>query len=288
MASTSKVSLPLLDDNSYTTWAVRMEAALACKALDGAIADGGVPPESDKLARGLIILHLKDHLYPFVKKLDTAKAVWDKLEALYKARSKARINQLRRELAGLRKLTGESVTKYVARAEGLRDQLLQAGDELESGDIISSVLNGLPREYHVAVQILEASSEELSLSDILSRLLQAEHRLRKDDLPSEGDASAYAGMVPPRVPTAGFKKLTGDNKERRSCYYCGKPGHIAKDCRKKKRDKGGPGASADAAPPSAMATPPNQCCQSFSCNNMFANYGASSPDFFQVMGPSPR
>ena len=169
MASTSKVALPLLDDNNYTTWAVRMEAALACKALDGAIADGGVPPESDKLARGLIILHLKDHLYPFVKKLDTAKAVWDKLEALYKARSKARINQLRRELAGLRKLTGESVTKYVARAEGLRDQLLQAGDELESGDIISSVLNGLPREYHVAVQILEASSEELSallLSDV--------------------------------------------------------------------------------------------------------------------------
>ena len=231
--------MPKLDDNNYGVWSVRMMACLALKKVSKAISEDTVDPEDDLQARSLLVIQVKDHLLPFIKNEKTAKGMWLKLEELHKNKSRARLNLMRRELAQLKKEPKETVAKYTARAESLRDQLAAAGDTTSSADLISTVLNGLPKEFDTAVQILEAEDNS-DLSDVLARLLIAEARMsRKDDrtrAEDHGSALAGHGGTPPSRPGQARPGQTTD-KDKRTCYYCGNAGHIAKDCRKKKSDK---------------------------------------------------
>ena len=68
-----------------------------------------------------------DHHLPSLGQRETAKAAWDALEAVYKAKSMARRVALKREMNSLKKAADEPMTKYVARAKELRDQLAAAG-----------------------------------------------------------------------------------------------------------------------------------------------------------------
>ena len=235
-----KSTLSQLDDDNYGNWRTRILAGLTIKGLKHAISvDADVDEDDDDKARSYLILSCKDHLLPFIKDLDTARAIWVKLESIYQASSKAKVNEVRRQLSGLKKSPKESVSRYISRAELLRDQLLAAGGSLDTIDLISVILAGLPKDYDTCVQILEASREELVLSDIHAKLLVAEQRLQKSKSESEADATAFSVASPVPAPastTAGNGGRSSSSKDR-TCFYCNKPGHIAKDCRKKKRDK---------------------------------------------------
>ena len=63
----------------------------------------------------------------------------------------------------------ELLTKYVARARGIRGQLLAAGQEIKEEEVAWSVLAGLPDNYESMVNVIEAGSEELDLYDIQPR-----------------------------------------------------------------------------------------------------------------------
>jgi len=63
----------------------------------------------------------------------------------------------------------EPLTKYVARARGIRDQLLAAGQEIKEKEVAWSVLAGLPDNYESMVNVIEAGSEELDLYGIQPR-----------------------------------------------------------------------------------------------------------------------
>ena len=250
----AKIVLPMLDDGNYMVWSTRMRAALSMKGWSAAI-DEGEPAENDNAARSFLLLHVKDHVLPFIRNMETARKMWEALESLHRSKSRARVNQLRREMAQLKKGLKEPVAKYISRAEGIRDQLLAAGDTLDTTDIISTVLNGLPSSYDTAVMILEAEAdnrEVLDLSDVLSRLLVHEQRLRKNDGPvNEAEASAFAGAGGPPSARPGQGGRPSDKSK--TCFYCGKPGHIAKDCRKKKRDRAAGGHQHGAEGHSAVA-----------------------------------
>ena len=244
-----KSTLQLLDDDNYENWKTRMLAGLTIKGLKHTvIGDFEVDEEDDDKARSYLILSCKDHFLPSIKGLETARAVWDRLESIHQAMSRAKVIAVRRQLAGLKKSSKESVSRYISRAETLRDQLLAAGGTLDSLDLITSILAGLPKEYDTSVQILESSTDRLTLPDIHSKLLVAEQRLQRGRGESEADATALAAANPspmsnPHAAAGGKTPSKG-----RTCFYCGKPGHIAKDCRKKKRDQsaGSGGGSANA------------------------------------------
>jgi hypothetical protein len=104
---------PVVADN-YATWSIRMRALLEHKDLWDVVKLGqGVVPEGadaarqaaaerqDRKARTLIILNVADQHLALVNKKTTAKSVWDALENLYRSKSTARRQQLRRSLAGL-------------------------------------------------------------------------------------------------------------------------------------------------------------------------------------------
>ena len=129
MADFDKVTLEKLDVDNYATWSVKMRYLLVAKGLWTPVTDsdqeGGA--RSDEKALALIGLYVKDHHLALLSKCKTAKEAWEELESVYKAKSNARRLQLKRELNALKKEVGEPVSKYVARATNIRDQLVSAG-----------------------------------------------------------------------------------------------------------------------------------------------------------------
>ena len=248
MADFDKVTIERLGDDNYETWSLRMKYLLIHKKLwaavtgDGAEAGGSV--SEDALA--LIGLFVRDQHLSTVAECKTAHEAWTKLEGIHKAKTHARRLNLKRELNSLRLETGESLTKYVARARGIKDSMVAAGYKVEDDEVVLSVLSGLPSEYDMAVTAFTAMGGALQLDDVQARLLQVEQQLRTKPGELPADERAYVAKTKQR----GWKD---SNRKRVTCYYCGKQGHIQKDCRKKAADSQGGSISRKPAAPASVA-----------------------------------
>lgn len=219
MSATSVPSVELLDVDNYATWKTKMKCVLIVKGLWGAVTSPTTDAQLDGKAMAQIGLYVKDHHLPLLERFSTAKAVWDHLEAVYQAKSNARKRQLRKELAQLQMGAAEPLTKYVARAKDIQNQLRAAGYAVADQEVAWAVLAGLPPKYDTAVTVLETSTDaDMSLDDILPKLMSVEQRLTKSDSsrPTETALLALSNV---------------------ECWYCGKKGHRRRNCRQRMQDE---------------------------------------------------
>jgi len=131
---------------------------------DGEVTD----TDGDQKALALIGLSVMDHHLPSLGQRETAKAAWDALEAVYKAKSMARRVALKREMISL-KAAEEPMTKYVARAKELRDQLAAAGLVIDDEEVAAALLAGLPPDYDVIVAVLETIADKVGAGGCRAR-----------------------------------------------------------------------------------------------------------------------
>ena len=189
--------------------------------------------KNDAKCRALIILKCKTFHHPEVEDKKTAKEVWDELETLYKKVSNSRIAQLKTALQGLKMEGGERVVKYVARTRAIASELRAAGKPVDEVDLAINVLNGLPSQFKTLRTILLNGNDELKLSVIQSKLIEHEQALDLDEgkeAQTEKDTSmAFAARQ--QQSFRKFGRAEGKENGERSCFGCGKPGHIQKRCR---------------------------------------------------------
>ena len=250
MSELDKYGVKKLDVDNYATWAVKMRFLLVTKGLWDAVrargdGEGVVDAADDAKALALIGLCVEDHHLPTVEDCETARQAWQALESVYRARSMALVLKLKRELSQLSKRPGEGITKYIARARSVRDQLQAAGHAVSAEDVVLAVLAGLPSEYDMLVTVLENADAAPSLDEVLAKALLVEGKAGGSVVQAQ-ERAALMGKVlynqqPHKRPSAegsggGRGDKQSDNKKK-ACYYCGKKGHFKKDCWKKKADE---------------------------------------------------
>jgi hypothetical protein len=243
MATETKPMVEPLDVDNYTTWSIRMRALLRSKGLWTTVMADSPEAGNDLKALAQIILHVKDFYLMTVGACTTAKEAWTKLKTTYEAKTNARKLLLRRELTTLKMGTTEPLTLYAARAEDIQAQMTAAGDEVKDQEVAMQFLAGLPPAYRMIRTVLVSGDTELNIDEMLPKLLPVE-QLTQPERPSEAALYAKPGRG---SGSPGFRKNShgshshgGDlnkKKETRKCYYCGKPGHIQKDCFEKKQDE---------------------------------------------------
>ena len=224
----STVEFAVLDEDNYAEWSCSMRFFLTVKSLWHTISsDEAVNPDEDQKALGHIGLHVKGHHKAAVLKAGTARKAWDMLAATYQTVSLARRLQLKDELNHLTKSPKEPLTQYFRRATELRDQLAATDHSIDDQELIMCVLNGLPPQFTIIRSVLLTTTNKLELHEVLVKLLQEEQRIQRE----EGNTTTayYSGNPKYSTGTAGSNP--------RTCYYCGKPGHVIRDCRKKKHDE---------------------------------------------------
>ncbi|KAI3435603.1 hypothetical protein D9Q98_001666 [Chlorella vulgaris] len=236
-----------LDVDNYATWKTRMKYLLVSKGLWAAIEIDDVSREIDQKALAQIGLHVKEHHLSTMERYDTAKGAWTHLQQVYQAKSNARKLQLRQELTLLKMMPNEPLTKFFSRAQDLQTQLRAAGHPVADQDVAWAVLAGLPAAYSTVITVLSTTSEnDMTLTDILPKLLHVEQKeqmtQRRGETALTARPSSGNGTGSSRNP--GFSGSTGFNStprpngssHQKTCYYCGRPGHIQRDCRTKQRD----------------------------------------------------
>lgn len=233
-----KIVVPKLGIDNYATWAPKMRFLLITKGLWKAV-ESETTGEEDQKALAQIGLHVEDYHLTRVTQCKSAKGAWEALKDVYESSSIAQVLKLKRELSTLALQPKEPVTKYIARATSLQQQLKAAKVDTEERDIVLAILAGLPSEYETLVTVLENSSATPKLQEVQAKLLLAEQRISGSSvIGSSSDTALFGGVNPIKRPGAvGGGPSGGNNKrETRSCHYCGKKGHLKRDCKKKKRD----------------------------------------------------
>jgi hypothetical protein len=215
-----KFTLEPLDVDNYATWAFKMRNWLVVKDLWDAIEGGSsVSPSVDAKALAYIRLCVKEYHMPTLASVQSAKEAWEVLEATYKSKSEARKISLHQELLHLKKSNGEDITQYISRAKCIRDDLVAAGENPKSINVIAPVLNGLPASFTPLCLALIAQSASLTLEELESKLISAQALLQEEDKPRDPTAAAFVA------------RKAHDLKSVR-CHFCDQPGHVIRNCRK--------------------------------------------------------
>ena len=201
----------------------------------------------DAKARSTIRLHLAESVYFTIVGEPTAKAVWDKLCANYESKSASNKVYLMKKLFDLRMKEGTNVTSHLNEFNIIFTQLISQG--LEFGEEVKCIfmLCSLPPSWDTFCTAISNSAPGTGLvyNDVIGSLLTEEIRRKSMESTKQGDAYvASDGKQRGRTRNREKSKERGRSRSKSrgstrdiECYYCGKKGHMKKDCHAWQRDK---------------------------------------------------
>jgi len=192
------ISLKLTQD-SYMLWRFLMTSYLEAHELFGYV-DGSIicPPQlvpcptssttlvpnpeyqfwvqQDKLILSAIISTLSKIVLTHVVGLQKSLDIWTTLEKMFASQSKARIVQIRLQLATLKK-GDSSIADYFQKAQTLAHTLAAIDEPLKESEVITYILAGLSTDYDSLVTTVSTHVDPISLEDLYGHLLTHEQRI---------------------------------------------------------------------------------------------------------------
>jgi len=237
MADDNDGTMIKLKSNNYSLWKTLMEDLLYCKDLYDPIelkcvkSAGKEEAEWKKLDRkacGMIRRFVDISVIHHVAHETEAYSMWKKLEGMFERKTAQNKALLIRKMMNLKYHEGKSVAEHLNNFQEICNQLtiskVKLGDEVQALILLGS----LPDSWETLVVSLSNSTkeEEMSLALVKDSILSEEAR-RKE----QGISSSESEVL--------VTEHRGKSKSRKEivCFYCEKPGHIQKECRKWKRDQ---------------------------------------------------
>ena len=162
-----------------------------------------------------------------------ASLAWTKLQQKFESQTSASRVKLMNQFTNnkLKKLSKDP-DEWISKLELTRSRLKKMGTDIDESYLMMHILNNIPGAYDNLVDVLEdhldSSTDPLTVENLREKLsekyekLKAKKKFRHDDTDSdkEEEKALFAGEK--------FKGL---------CHYCGKFGHKAIQCNKKKNDE---------------------------------------------------
>ncbi|KAJ9519346.1 hypothetical protein QJQ45_023135 [Haematococcus lacustris] len=115
-------------------------------------------------ARGIILRYVGDQHARAVGAAATAQEAWEQLAAEFVQVSIARQSQLQMQLSQLRMQADETVAGFFARTMLLRDELTSAGCPPTDHSLMLAILNAMPSEFKIAIQLLRFARDHGSFA----------------------------------------------------------------------------------------------------------------------------
>ncbi|KAF5475541.1 hypothetical protein F2P56_007339 [Juglans regia] len=272
----SSINISKLTRTNFPTWKATMlpflkgqkvfgyvDGTLKMPAKEISSNDGTLQPNpafdlwetQDNLILSCINASLTDEILMQVSQCSTSHEVWTSLHTAFATQSKAKVIQVRSQLATARKTT-QSVTDYFMYVKKLSDDLAMAGQAIHCDEIITYLLAGLGPEYDSLITTISVK-EHVSLEEVFSMLLTCEALMQHHQqalltpIPAanvatkqypfgshgRGNNSSFRNRGRGQSSSHGrgnFQSATrSHNYTNIWCQLCDKPGHIAARCFKR-------------------------------------------------------
>src|SRR3984885_14576424 len=229
MTNTNTVKILKLNNRNYQTWKFKVELLLVKEDLWDTISKETPDPVTDAWktkdgkARASIGLLVEDNQLHIIRKQTTAKGSWEELRKYHqKATLSSKVNLLKK-LCALRLTEHGDMANHLAEMENVTDQLTSLGETLAEHLMVAFFLSSLPDSYATLITALESRPEEDLTVELVKNKLLEEYSRR------ESNSSIQADQGQRVLKTT---KQERDSKTVLTCYFCKKPNHVKKDCRK--------------------------------------------------------
>jgi hypothetical protein len=154
-----EIKIEKLTENNFHIWKFKIKSLLEDKDLDAFLTsnpeDNDEWRKKDKKTRAIIRLTVENEIIPFISQAATTKNTWDILEQRFNQNSGLNKFYLRRKLYSMKKADGESINAYISKIRNIEQILRGIGENLQDAELVSVLLNGLPKEFETVIANLE-------------------------------------------------------------------------------------------------------------------------------------
>lgn len=249
MAATFHIDT-LVGDN-YSTWKIQMRSVLKEADLWGYV-DGSIPKpqttddtyakwlRNDSKAEGKIMLSICKSNYAALDGLESSRAIWEKLKEMHQSKGPARKASLLKKIILTKLQEDGDVRKHISDFSDAVKELSEIGVAINDEVLAIILMYSLPSSFSMFRTAIESRDELPSTAVLKIKIIE--------EYDGRGNQPAEAGVMYSKSNNKYYDKKRRENdfnrtqghsqpSENRICYKCGKHGHIAKNCPKKKGKK---------------------------------------------------
>jgi hypothetical protein len=233
----SSLRITKLNGVNYQTWKFKVELLLIKEDLWDVV-DKDPPADvtsewqtKDRKARASIGLLIEDSQLHLIRKETTAKSTWNALKRYHEKSTLSNKVSLLKKLCAQKLSESGNMEIHLALMEDLIDQLTSLGETIAEPLTVALFLSSLPDSFGTLITALETRPEaDLTVELVKSKLLE-EYARRNEATGNPNYEQQALKTTHARSPATDTGRST--SKQNASlCFFCKKPNHVKKECRK--------------------------------------------------------
>ncbi|GJV50765.1 zinc finger, CCHC-type containing protein [Tanacetum coccineum] len=194
----------------------------------------------DYVCRGLILNGMSDSLFDIYQNVESSKELWDSLEAKYMAEDASSKKFLVSNFTNYKMTNSRPVMEQYNELLGILGRFTQHKMNMDEAIQVSCIIDKLPPSWEDLKHTLKHLKEELTLVELGSHLrIKESLRMHDSDKlkgnnvagPSEHNNSSRYNDNKGKRKHHDNTKADPKKKSKVTCWKCGKPGHLKKDCK---------------------------------------------------------
>lgn len=245
---TVKSQLEILSEDSqgnvnFISWRFKLNLALKNKDLYEIVSGGTVRPagtasdatvsawiKKDVEAQALIGLNVNSKIANKIANCKTSKDMIDKLVSLYGTKTDVTLETSRIKFFTFEYDENKSAVENCMEIMDLADEVSTENEPMRESWVMTRILSVLPTKLaHFRTAWNNVTGHKRNLETLIERLRLEDEQLKEPTTNAEGSTN---NALMARREKRG-KSSSKQDKSQTTCYKCGKPGHVIKECKGK-------------------------------------------------------